>query len=174
MCASARGVKWSSLRSSGLLIAAFTKKSLRNRCAFLSQNAGHDLAAVIQVRIIATVIVLSIGFVFQTALFEILIRAKNETLTRWRAAVLSLIGRMTSTRPTQVYEIRPRRDKQGVDLISDALLFGRLWYGEPNAISNAIGYAKFFSLSHDATICVYDEAGNVVATQEHAGDFNEP
>jgi len=25
----------------------------------------------------------------------------------------------------------------GVDLISDALPFGRLWYGEPNAIQNA-------------------------------------
>jgi len=22
--------------------------------------------------------------------------------------------------------------------------FGRLWYGEPDAISNAIGFAKFF------------------------------
>ena len=65
-----------------LLIAAFTKKSLRNRCAFLSQNARHDLAAVIQVWIIATVIALAIGFVFETALFEILIRAENETLTR--------------------------------------------------------------------------------------------
>ena len=43
------------------------------------------------------------------------------------------------------YEVRPRKDKRGVDLISDALPFGRLWYGEPNAISNAIGYAKFFS-----------------------------
>jgi hypothetical protein len=28
-----------------------------------------------------------------------------------------------------VYEIRPRDDKRGVDLISDALPFGRLWYG---------------------------------------------
>jgi hypothetical protein len=28
------------------------------------------------------------------------------------------------------------------DLISDALPFGRLWYGEPNAIANAIGYAE--------------------------------
>jgi len=44
-----------------------------------------------------------------------------------------------------VYEVRPRKDKRGVDLISDALPFGRLWYGEPDAISNAIGYAKFFS-----------------------------
>jgi hypothetical protein len=39
-----------------------------------------------------------------------------------------------------VYEIRPRKDHRGVDLISDALPFGRLWYGEPNAVSNAIGY----------------------------------
>jgi hypothetical protein len=41
-----------------------------------------------------------------------------------------------------VYEVRPRRDKRGVDLISDALPFGRLWYDGPNAVSNAIGYAQ--------------------------------
>jgi hypothetical protein len=46
--------------------------------------------------------------------------------------------------------------RRGFDLISDALPFGRLWYGEPNAISNAMGYAKFFSRSHDAVIHVYD------------------
>jgi len=34
------------------------------------------------------------------------------------------------------------------------------WYGEPNAI----GYAKFFSRSHDAVIRVYDAAGNVIET----------
>jgi hypothetical protein len=34
---------------------------------------------------------------------------------------------MTSTISTHVYEVRPRRDKRGVDLISDALPFGRLW-----------------------------------------------
>ena len=55
-------------------------------------------------------------------------------------------GRMTSwlklTR-MHVYEIRPRKDKRGFDLISDALPFGRWWYGEPDAIANAIGYAKF-------------------------------
>src|SRR5207248_11275760 len=55
-----------------------------------------------------------------------------------------------------IYEILPRKDKRGVDLISDALPFGRLWYAEPDAISNAIGYAKFFSRSHDAVIRVYD------------------
>ena len=45
------------------------------------------------------------------------------------------------------YEVRPRSDKRGVDLISDALPFGRLWYGERDAISNAIGYAHFQSLT---------------------------
>jgi hypothetical protein len=29
--------------------------------------------------------------------------------------------------------------------------------------------AKFFSRSHDAVIRVYDEAGNVIVRQEHAG-----
>jgi hypothetical protein len=56
-----------------------------------------------------------------------------------------------------VYEIRPRKDHRGVDLIPEALPFGSLWYAEPNAIGNAIGYAKFFSHSHDALIRVYDE-----------------
>ena len=55
-----------------------------------------------------------------------------------------------------VYEIRPRTDKHGVDLISDALPFGRLWYGEPHAINNAIGYAKHSRRSRDAVIRVYD------------------
>ena len=54
--------------------------------------------------------------------------------------------------PTHVYEVRQRSDKRGVNLISDALPFGRLWYGEPDAISNAIGYAKFYSRSHRAVI----------------------
>jgi hypothetical protein len=48
-----------------------------------------------------------------------------------------------------VYEVRPRKDKRGVDLISDALPFGRLWYDEPNAVSN------------------------LFETHEHAGDFKE-
>jgi len=60
-------------------------------------------------------------------------------------------------RATHVYEVRSRKDKRGVDLISDALLFGRLWYGEPNAISNAIDYAKYRSRSHHAVIRIYDE-----------------
>jgi hypothetical protein len=72
-----------------------------------------------------------------------------------------------------IYEVHPRKDGRGVDLIADALPFGRLWYGEPNAISNAVDYAKFYSRSYDAVIRVYDDAGNVIATHEHTGDFKE-
>jgi hypothetical protein len=52
--------------------------------------------------------------------------------------------------PTHVYEVRPRKDHRGVDLISDALPFGRLWYGEPSA------------------------AGNVIETHKHAREFKQP
>jgi hypothetical protein len=70
-----------------------------------------------------------------------------------------------------IYEVRPRKDHRGVDLISVSLPFGRLWYGEPDAISNAVDYAKFFSRSRDAVIRVYDEAGNVIETHEDKGEF---
>jgi hypothetical protein len=41
-------------------------------------------------------------------------------------------------------------------------------------VLHTIGYAEFYSRSHDALIRVYDEAGNVVKTHEHTGDFREP
>lgn len=75
---------------------------------------------------------------------------------------------MTSSQ--HVYEIRPRKDHRGANLISDALPFGRLWYCES---ADAIDYAKFFSRSHDAVIRVYDAARNVIETHEHAGEFKE-
>ncbi len=71
-----------------------------------------------------------------------------------------------------VYEVRPRKDRRGVDLISDALPFGRLWYGEPNAVGNAIGYAEHYSRSHDAVIRVYDAAGNVIETHGACDRFH--
>jgi hypothetical protein len=71
-------------------------------------------------------------------------------------------------------EVRPRKDHRGVDLISDALPFGRLRYAELTRSAMAIDYAKFRSRSPDAVIRVYDEAGNVIETHEHAGDFKKP
>jgi hypothetical protein len=64
----------------------------------------------------------------------------------------------------EAYEVGQRSDKRGVNLISDALPFGRLWYGESNAVSNAVDYARFRSRSHDAVVRVYDAPGNVVET----------
>ncbi len=55
-----------------------------------------------------------------------------------------------------VHEVRPRKDRRGVDLISDALPFRGLWYGRPNAITNAVDYAKFRSRSHHAVVSVYE------------------
>jgi hypothetical protein len=45
--------------------------------------------------------------------------------------------------------MRPRKDKRGVDLISDALPFGGLWYTKPD---DAVEYPKFRSRSHDAPV----------------------
>jgi hypothetical protein len=70
-----------------------------------------------------------------------------------------------------IYEVRPRKDHRGVDLISDALPLGGLWYDGSNALCNAIGYAMHYSRSVDAVIRVYDPAGNVIETHEHAGEF---
>jgi hypothetical protein len=43
---------------------------------------------------------------------------------------------------SQLYEMGPRKDKRGVDLISNTLPFSRLWYDTPD---NAIGYAMHSS-----------------------------
>ncbi len=73
-----------------------------------------------------------------------------------------------------IYEVRPRKDRRGFDLMSDVLPFGRLWYDGPNAVTNATGYAMHDSRSANAVILVYDETDNVIETHEHSGDFKEP
>ena len=78
---------------------------------------------------------------------------------------------MTSSQ--HIYEIRPSKDKRGVDLISDQLPFGRLWYAEPNAIENAIGYARFYRRAQSVVVRVYDSTGNLIETHEHKGGFKE-
>jgi hypothetical protein len=75
------------------------------------------------------------------------------------------------TNSQHVYE--PRKDHRGIDLISDVLPYSGLWYSEPNAITNAIGYAKFRSRSHNEVIRVYDETAYVIETHEHKGDFKQ-
>ena len=68
-----------------------------------------------------------------------------------------------------VYEIRPRKDKRGVDLISDALPFGKLWY---MGVSDAIECVEHRSRSPDAVIRVYDEGQRDRNARAHC-DFRE-
>ncbi len=77
---------------------------------------------------------------------------------------------MSATSPTHVYDVRPRSDKRGFDLISDALPFGRLWYEQA---LDAIEYAKFYSHPHDAVIRFCDQACNVIETHEQTGQFKD-
>lgn len=44
-----------------------------------------------------------------------------------------------------VYEVRPRKDRDGFDLISDRLRRGPIWYAGPDAVRNAVAYAKYRS-----------------------------
>jgi hypothetical protein len=59
------------------------------------------------------------------------------------------------------------KDHRGVNLISDALQFGRLWYGEPNAISQSgmrcIAVDHIMQSQTDACTIVAD-AGAVLVT----------
>jgi hypothetical protein len=79
------------------------------------------------------------------------------------------LGLLEAATPVQdVYEIRPRKDRDGFDLISDRLRYGPIWYTGPDAIRYAVAYAKYCSRSrsHGAIIRVFDEGGNV--TETHA------
>ncbi len=75
---------------------------------------------------------------------------------------------MSATPAQGVYEIRPRKERDGFDLISDRLQDGPIWYAGPDAVRCAVAYAKYRSLSrcHRAIIRVFNEMGNV--TETHA------
>jgi hypothetical protein len=73
---------------------------------------------------------------------------------------------MSSTPAQDVYEIRPRKDRDGFDLISDRLRCGPIWYAGPDAVRNAVAFAKYRSHSRWAIIRVFNEAGNVTETHE--------
>jgi hypothetical protein len=89
-------------------------------------------------------------------------REKSKTSPNLRGG-LPQFSRLGSLREQYFKRPEPGIDG-GVDLISVALPFGRLWYGEPNAVYNAIEYAKHRSRSFRAVIRVYDETGNVIET----------
>ena len=73
---------------------------------------------------------------------------------------------MSATPAQDVYEIRPRKDQDGFDLISDRLQYGPIWYAGPDAVRRAVAYAKYRSRSrsHRAIIRVFNEEGNMTET----------
>ena len=58
-----------------------------------------------------------------------------------------------------VYEVRPRKNQDGFDVISDRLRYGPIWYAGPDAIRYAVAYAKYHSWSQSrrAIIRVFTE-----------------
>jgi hypothetical protein len=66
------------------------------------------------------------------------------------------------------YEVRPRKDREGFDLTSKLLRYGPIWYAGPDAIRNAIAYARYRShfRSQRPIIRVLDDSGSVVQTHE--------
>jgi len=71
---------------------------------------------------------------------------------------------MSSTAVEDIYEIRPCKDREGFDLVSDCLRRGPIWYAGPDAVRNAIAYARYrsHSRSRRAIIRVLDEQGIVI------------
>ena len=64
------------------------------------------------------------------------------------------------------YEVRPRKDRDGFDLISKRFRAGPIWYAGPDAVRKAVAYAKYCSQSRSqrAIIRVLDDSGAVVQT----------
>ena len=76
------------------------------------------------------------------------------------------------SRSQHIYEIRRREDRRGIDLIGERLPLGVLWLEGPDAIEDALNYARAFSYSHPAIIRVLDESGTLVVTVELADNFS--
>ena len=75
---------------------------------------------------------------------------------------------MSSTPAQDVYEIHPRKGRDGFDLISDSFRRGPIWYAGPDAVRNAVAFAKYCSHSRSrwAIIRVFNESGRVTETHE--------
>jgi hypothetical protein len=83
--------------------------------------------------------------------------------------------RETSPPAQDVYEVRPRKDQDGFNLISDQLGDGPIWYAGPDAVRFAVAYAKYRSWSRwrRAIIRVLNESDATVCMAKSAGDFRQ-
>jgi hypothetical protein len=72
------------------------------------------------------------------------------------------------TTADDIYEVRPREDGDGYNLINDRFRYGPIWYAGPDAVRNAVAYARYRSRSrsHRAIIRVLDASGEVIETHK--------
>src|SRR5262245_17896981 len=98
---------------------------------------------------------------FETALVRALQRAGGNMVAKRKQQ--NTLGEATGC---DVYEVRPRKSRDGIDLISDLFRYGPIWYAGPDAVRNAVAYAKYLSLSrsHRAKVRVLDDSGCVIQT----------
>ena len=100
---------------------------------------------------------------------QLQIRLAPDKLTSISTRLRRLLLAMTTLQP--VYEVRPRKDWRGFDLVGHRVPLGRLQFEGPDAIVDAVIYAKFYSSSHPAIIRVFDESGAVIGAHQSTGDF---
>lgn len=67
-----------------------------------------------------------------------------------------------------VYEVRPRKNRDGFELTSKLFRYGPIWYAGPDAIRYAVAYAKYRShtRSQRAIVRVLDDSGDLVQMHE--------
>src|SRR5678815_3011329 len=106
--------------------------------------------------------------------FRVLLCDSRETHFKtkecWSRMMFSLAQTMSTSQ--HLYEVRPRKDRRGIDLIGERLPLGVLWFEGPDAIEDAVNYARSFSHPHPAIVRVLDESGTLAVTLELADDFS--
>jgi hypothetical protein len=99
----------------------------------------------------------------------------SASLIKWLQSVrYRKLGRESRDQKPEIQRrfesVRPRKERRGFDLISEALPFGRLWYRQAHA---AASYAKFYSRSQPGEVRVFDTAGAMIAADAWPGEFRE-
>ena len=78
-----------------------------------------------------------------------------------------------SVATTHVYEVRPRKDHRGLDLISDALPFDSAVVRRAKRSQQCNRLREISQSITQRCDSRLHEAGNVIETHEHRGDFKE-
>ena len=84
-------------------------------------------------------------------------------------------NRVGVTAADDVYELRLRKDRDGIDLVTDDFRRGPIWYSGADAVRHAVGFARYRSRmrTHYATVRVLDAAGAVIETFEPTDDTRQ-